>query len=143
MDKPENEQALADMTDEEREEYRRKQKIFENAANNLQGAIAFKPEPDPNLRMMGLVAAPNSPFGMGMQQTPPPPKSEWPDGERWKCGCGSVNTGKFCPECGSAAPPRSWNCPNCGHENLGKFCTECATPAPLKKGGWTPYSTML
>ncbi len=27
-----------------------------------------------------------------------------PEGNYWTCFCGSNNTGKFCPECGSKAP---------------------------------------
>ncbi len=45
----------------------------------------------------------------------------------WTCGCGSVNTGKFCPECGKPAPSTDWTC-ECGHVNSGKFCSECGKP---------------
>ncbi len=70
----------------------------------------------------------------------------------WECVCGTITTGKFCPECGSkkpeptatpaptpapAADDGSWTC-DCGSVNAGKFCPECgakkpeatATPAP-------------
>lgn len=41
---------------------------------------------------------------------------------------GSVNTGKFCPECGSPRPaPAAWTCA-CGAVNTGKFCSECGRP---------------
>lgn len=58
----------------------------------------------------------------------------------WKCdSCGSVNTGKFCPGCGSKKPePKPvpaasgpWRCPKCGSECAGKFCMECGTPRPV------------
>ena len=49
-------------------------------------------------------------------------------GESWTCGCGAVNTGKFCHECGSARPQIGpWTC-SCGTVNTGKFCSECGKP---------------
>ncbi len=48
--------------------------------------------------------------------------------EGWTCACGSVNTGKFCSECGAKRPEESsWFCTECGHKNAGtaKFCAEC------------------
>ena len=51
--------------------------------------------------------------------------------DSWTCpNCGSVNTGKFCPECGTARPSSEWTCPSCGTVNKGKFCTECGTGKP-------------
>lgn len=46
----------------------------------------------------------------------------------WTCGCGSVNDGKFCPECG-AAKPEANVCPGCGAVPAegAKFCSECGT----------------
>ncbi|MGC6177682.1 SPFH domain-containing protein [Lacrimispora sp. 38-1] len=49
--------------------------------------------------------------------------------ETWTCSCGSVNTGKFCPECGSKKPEGPWTC-GCGAINTGKFCSECGKPRP-------------
>lgn len=57
--------------------------------------------------------------------------------DSWTCGCGSVNNGGFCPECGAKKPaPKvstaasgSWKC-SCGAENTGKFCPECGAPRP-------------
>lgn len=52
----------------------------------------------------------------------------------WMCGCGHVNTGKFCSECGKPAPAQQgWQC-TCGHVNTGKFCSNCGKPAP--SGEW-------
>jgi membrane protease subunit (stomatin/prohibitin family) len=46
----------------------------------------------------------------------------------WTCSCGSVNTGKFCSECGSPRPVSGpWTC-SCGAVNTGKFCSECGKP---------------
>lgn len=49
----------------------------------------------------------------------------------WTCAtCGTVNTGKFCTECGSPKPAADWVCSTCGNINSGKFCPECGTPRP-------------
>ncbi len=77
-----------------------------------------------------------------VEVTPAPAASQTQDGS-WTCGCGSVNSGKFCPECGAAKPTPaptpeptpapaddgSWTC-NCGSVNGGKFCPECGSPKP-------------
>lgn len=79
-------------------------------------------------------------FQMG-QQTPSPA----PGG--WTCGCGTVNTGKFCTECGMHKPATGWTC-QCGTVNNGKFCMECgrkkteSTPSfRCNKCGWEPDDT--
>ena len=50
----------------------------------------------------------------------------------WKCSCGTVSTGKFCPECGSAKPAGAplYQCDKCGWKpedpnDPPKFCPEC------------------
>ena len=50
-------------------------------------------------------------------------------GDSWTCKCGTVNTGKFCPECGAPRPAGPWTC-ECGTANNGKFCSECGKPRP-------------
>ena len=52
-----------------------------------------------------------------------------PETGTWTCGCGTVNTGKFCMECGSPKPAESWVC-SCGTVNKGKFCMECGAKKP-------------
>jgi membrane protease subunit (stomatin/prohibitin family) len=62
----------------------------------------------------------------------------------WKCSCGTVATGKFCPECGAKKPEDGWVC-TCGAVNKGKFCSECGAKKPAgvpqykcDKCGWEP-----
>ena len=64
---------------------------------------------------------------------------------KWICGCGALNTGKFCTECGKPKPAADgWTC-SCGAVNKGKFCSECGKPKPAgallyrcDKCGWEP-----
>ncbi len=49
--------------------------------------------------------------------------------DSWTCSCGAVVTGKFCPECGSKKPDDGWACA-CGAVNTGKFCPECGGKKP-------------
>lgn len=63
----------------------------------------------------------------------------------WKCSCGAVATGKFCPECGAKKPEADgWTC-SCGTVNKGRFCSECGAKKPegeplykCDKCGWEP-----
>ena len=50
--------------------------------------------------------------------------------------CGTLITGKFCPNCGTPAPApkETKKCPNCGAEVTGKFCSNCGTPIPADDG---------
>ena len=57
-----------------------------------------------------------------------------PAQDTWKCSCGSVNTGKFCPNCGQPKPEAAGLkfCPECGQPfadpaNPPKFCPNCGT----------------
>ena len=46
----------------------------------------------------------------------------------WTCACGTANQGRFCAECGTARPASdTWKCA-CGTDNTGRFCAECGTP---------------
>ena len=66
----------------------------------------------------------------------------------WKCGCGSINTGKFCAGCGKSKPVAapvpssadgSWKC-GCGSINKGAFCPKCGSKkqntAPVSDKSW-------
>ena len=92
-------------------------------------------------------------FAMGQQQQPQPQQQpvqqQAPQADSWKCSCGAVVSGKFCPECGSKKPEPvaadGWGCPSCGTTNKGKFCLECGSKKPegvpqykCDKCGWEP-----
>ncbi len=73
-------------------------------------------------------------YAMGAQQNNAPQPASAAPADGWTCsGCGKVNTGKFCMECGAAKPADGWTCSGCGTVNKGKFCTECGKPAPAGK----------
>ncbi len=68
-------------------------------------------------------------YAMGQQ--PSAPAQTAPAAESWVCACGSVNTGKFCPECGAKKPV--YRCGKCGWKPADpskppKFCPECGDP---------------
>lgn len=77
-------------------------------------------------------------YQMGAQQAAANAQKEQAGG--WKCTCGTVNTGKFCADCGKPKPQEGWKC-DCGAVNTGKFCAECGKPRPQSqcpKCGWKP-----
>lgn len=67
-------------------------------------------------------------FQMGAQQAAP--QQSAPAGNTWTCSCGNVNTGNFCPNCGSQRPAAGWTC-SCGTVNTGNFCTNCGAKKPV------------
>ena len=76
-------------------------------------------------------------YAMGQQSTVQPTRqpadrqdtAQASGDNTWTCECGTLNTGKFCPECGKAKPIKEWTC-ECGTLNTGKFCSECGKPRP-------------
>ncbi|MBQ8623096.1 MAG: SPFH domain-containing protein [Oscillospiraceae bacterium] len=64
-------------------------------------------------------------FAMGQQA-----QQEAPAKTGWKCACGAVAQGNFCPECGAKKPAENgWTC-TCGTLNKGKFCFNCGAKKP-------------
>ena len=126
---------------------------MEAAASNEGGAM---------MGFMGLGMAnqagggmnPQNLFAMGQQnqqnqqapQQAPQAAPAAPSPDAWKCQCGNMAEGKFCPECGSPRPAdkMGWTC-SCGALNKGKFCSECGAKKPegaklykCDKCGWEP-----
>lgn len=86
--------------------------------------------------MQGQPGQGQSMMGAGMmgqsqpaQQAAPAPQQTAQPAGGWTCACGSVNSGKFCSECGLPKPSAEWTC-SCGAVNKGKFCSECGNPRP-------------
>ena len=116
------------------------------AANNAGGAMTG---------FMGMGMAMNAGgtnaqnlYAMGQQQPVQPAAPAAPaaaPAAGWTCKCGTVATGKFCPECGSPKPAEDgWTC-SCGTVNKGKFCSNCGSKKPAgallykcDKCGWEP-----
>ncbi|MBQ8306556.1 MAG: SPFH domain-containing protein [Blautia sp.] len=79
-------------------------------------------------------------YAMGAQQQQQAAQTQaaqaQPAADTWTCSCGSVNKGKFCPECGQPKPAASaitYRCSKCGWvpddpANPPKFCPECGDP---------------
>ena len=117
---------------------------METAAGNTAGAMTgFM-----GMGMAGSMGGNNAAnlFAMGQQQQAVAPAAPAaPAAGSWTCSCGTVATGKFCPECGSPKPAaEGWTC-SCGAVNKGKFCSECGSKKPAgvpqykcDKCGWEP-----
>ena len=120
---------------------------METAAGNSAGAMTgFMGMGMAGGAMGGGFNAAQSLYQMGQQQQQAVPNPEAVraqqdagNGMGWKCACGAVATGKFCPECGAKKPePQAadgWKCA-CGATATGKFCPECGAPKPANDG-WT------
>ena len=85
-------------------------------------------------------------FQMGQQQNAQnaAPAQPAAPANGWKCACGHIATGNFCPECGAKKPEEGWTCA-CGSVNKGKFCSNCGAKKPAAaplyrcdKCGWEP-----
>ena len=116
---------------------------METAAGNSAGAMTgFMGMGMAGNAMGGGFNAAQQLYNMGQQQQQQRAESAPADG--WKCSCGAVSDGKFCPECGSPKPADGWTC-SCGAVNKGKFCPECGAKKPAgvpqykcDKCGWQP-----
>ena len=117
---------------------------METAAGNTAGAVTGFMGMGMACSMGGNNAA--NLFAMGQQQQSAAPAAPAaPAAGSWTCSCGTVATGKFCPECGSPKPAaEGWTC-SCGTVNKGKFCSECGSKKPAgvpqykcDKCGWEP-----
>lgn len=101
-----------------------------NAAGGFMGQAS-----QTNFQQMQMMHAQQQ--AMQQSQMQQPQMQQAPQGQQippaqagsWTCSCGSVNTGKFCPQCGSPAPNPQWTC-SCGSVNTGKFCPQCGQPRP-------------
>ena len=124
---------------------------MENAASNKNGAMmGFMGMGMAQPNGGGFAAAQNF-YNMGMQQQAAAQQTmpkEASAANSWKCSnCGTMATGKFCPECGakkSEPTVNGWVC-SCGTVNKGKFCMECGAKKPAgvplyrcDKCGWEP-----
>ncbi len=83
-------------------------------------------------------------YNAGVQQQQQFTQQQTAPANGWKCSCGTVATGNFCPECGSPKPAEGWTC-SCGAVNKGKFCPNCGQKKPegaplyqCDKCGWKP-----
>ena len=120
---------------------------METAAGNSAGAMTgFMGMGMAGGAMGGGFNAAQNFYQMGQQQQAaapapaPAPAPAAPAADGWKCACGAMATGKFCPECGAKKPePQAaggWKC-SCGATATGKFCPECGQPKPAEAAGWT------
>lgn len=120
---------------------------MEGAANNPNGAIGgffgMGMAMNSSGANGGFGAAQNF-YNMGVQQQQ---RQQSVPSNSWTCQCGTVNTGKFCQNCGNPQPSANngeWTC-SCGEKNTGKFCQNCGKPKPASnpvykcdKCGWIP-----
>jgi len=114
---------------------------METAAGNSAGAMTgFLGMGMAGGAMGGGFQAAQQLYAMGQQQQQAAPAPA----QGWKCACGAVATGKFCPECGAKKPEAGWTC-SCGQVNTGKFCQNCGAKKPAgipqykcDKCGWQP-----
>ena len=118
---------------------------MQNAAGNSAGAMTgFMGMGMVGMGGQGGFGAAQNLYNMGAQQqqqtAQQQPSPAAPAAEGWKCSCGAIASGKFCPECGAKKPEPvqegGWKC-KCGATATGKFCPECGSPKPAYADGWT------
>ncbi|MGN0375860.1 MAG: SPFH domain-containing protein [Butyrivibrio sp.] len=124
------------------------------AAGNSNGAVAGFMGAGMAMNMGGMNA--QNLFAMGQQQQAQQPAQPVQNTAApamgggatggWRCSCGAMAGGKFCPECGKPKPAddNGWTC-SCGTLNKGKFCQNCGAKKPAgvpqyrcDKCGWEP-----
>ena len=96
------------------------------------------------LNVQNLYAMGQQPASQPQMQQPAQSAAA-PSAGQWKCSCGAMVSGNFCPNCGSKKPEdTSWTC-SCGAVNTGRFCSNCGSPKPAIKAhyrcdkcGWEP-----
>ena len=106
---------------------------MKTAAGNAAGAVnGFM-----GVNMAGNAGGMNAQnlYAMGQQQA-----ARAQSENSWTCACGTVNTGKFCSNCGGKKPVAqaaadTWKC-TCGTTVTGNFCPNCGAKKP-DNGGWT------
>ena len=113
---------------------------METAAGNSAGAMTgFMGMGMAGNAMGGGFNAAQNFYQMGQQQQAQQ-QAAAPAADGWKCACGNMATGKFCPNCGAKKPePQAaggWKC-SCGATATGKFCPECGSAKPADDGSWT------
>lgn len=111
---------------------------YQQQRQNYQNTQGLNQQGQPQgFPQQGVYQQPNQPHSMAMTGSAPAAE---PSTNTWKCECGAINTGKFCPQCGKQKPEpkptpqqstNSWLC-KCGTQNSGKFCIECGSPMPTK-----------
>ena len=128
---------------------------MQTAAGNTAGAMTgFMGMGMVGMGGQGGFGAAQNMFNMGAQQQQAAqaqqPAPDTPTQDSWKCSCGTMATGRFCPECGSPKPADTdgWTC-SCGTVNKGKFCQNCGAKKPAgvpqyrcDKCGWEPEKGM-
>ncbi len=132
-------------TDEDKDAIQEMQRSFTMSANMNAANYDIQKTMARGFEAAGQNGGSNAVFGMGMgmnmmggaglgnmtaqplTQTAPQTAPVSPAANGWNCGCGAVNTGNFCQNCGSARPvPNQWTC-SCGTVNTGNFCQNCGS----------------
>lgn len=100
-----------------------------NAAGSMAGFMGMGVGMNAGGSFLGAASNANmQQMKMAREQQPAPTPAQAPATSSWTCQCGSVNTGKFCPQCGAKRPDNGpWTC-QCGSVNTGNFCPECGRP---------------
>ena len=108
-----------------------------NAAGNMAGAFSASNQQQMQYQQAQQQQAQQQQAQQQAAQQP----TDGPDVARWKCSCGNMVSGNFCPNCGGKKPAPepaagAWKC-QCGATATGKFCPECGSPKPADANGWT------